>query len=413
MSRSSKTHPLRNRVILLSTPAHVVTDAFGVGLAVLLALRFGKESAYGEVGIVLAAFALATALSEPLWGRLSDKSGRRPEVVGWGLILGAAAFSCLGFVDPAGPSEWALLLAAAVLCGVGAGSYHGVASALVNEVTEPRNRGLLLGINNAGGSLGRTLAPVAIALVASWTGSLGAATLPFLVTGVCIGAAFLVGLRDRPRHPPAPRGARVPTWKILTSPMVVRLSALSFLRTAFFLTSANLLPTFLVSARGMDPVPMGALISTVMATGVFAQPLGGALSDRMDRRKLIGTLLASSGLCFGLFLLLEGPVLSVALLALYLFLVLMSLPLVFALMGDAVPHDRLGLATGVVSGVGQFSAAVAQIAAGALAQRFGATPILLAVAGLGILAGAVAFTLPGTPPRDAAESRRAAGGASP
>lgn len=396
---SPRNHPLRNRVILLSTPAHIVTDAFGVGLAVLLALRFGKVSAYGEVGVVLAAFALATALSEPLWGRLSDKTGRRPEVVGWGLILGAAAFSCLGFVDPAGSYQWTLLLAAATLCGVGAGSYHGVASALVNEVTEPRNRGLLLGINNAGGSLGRTLAPVTIAFVASRTGSLGASTLPFLAAGVFIGVAFLWGLSDRPRHPPAPRGARVPTWDIVTSPVVVRLSGLSFLRTAFFLTSANLLPTFLVSARGMDPLPMGVLISTVMATGVLAQPLGGALSDRMDRRKLIGTLLASSGLCFGLFLLLEGPILSVTLLALYLFLVLMSLPLVFALLGDAVPHDRLGLATGIVSGVGQFSAAVTQIAAGALAQRFGATPVLLAVAALGILAGGVAFTLPKSPMR--------------
>jgi MFS family permease len=381
-------------VILLSTPAHIVTDAFGVGLAVLLALRFGKERAYGEVGVVLAAFALATALSEPLWGRLSDKTGRRPEVVGWGLILGAVTFSCLGFVDPAGPTQRSLLLAAAILCGVGAGSYHGVASALVNEVTEPHNRGLLLGINNAGGSLGRTLAPFTIALMATWTGSLGASTLPFLVVGVFIGVAFLAGLRDRPRHPPAPLGARLPTWEILASPMVVRLSGLSFLRTAFFLTSANLLPTFLVSARGMDPVPMGALISTVMATGVIAQPLGGALSDRMDRGKLIGALLASSGLCFGLFLLLDGPVLSVVLLSLYLFLVLMSLPLVFALLGDAVPHDRLGLATGVVSGVGQFSAALAQVGAGVLAQRFGATPVLLAVAGLGILAGGVAFTLP-------------------
>jgi FSR family fosmidomycin resistance protein-like MFS transporter len=381
-------------VILISTPAHVVTDGFGVGLAVLLALRFGQESAYGEVGVVLAAFALATALSEPLWGRFSDKTGRRPEVVGWGLILGASTFSCLGFLDPAGTVEWALLLAAAILCGVGAGSYHGVASALVNEVTEPHNRGLLLGINNAGGSLGRTLAPLAIALVASWTGSLGASTLPFLAAGVLIGVAFLVGLRDRPRHPPAPRGPRVPTWEVLTSPMVVRLSGLCFLRTAFFLTSVNLLPIFLLSERGMDPVPMGALVSAVMATGVLAQPLGGALSDRMDRRKLIGSLLASSGLCFGLFLLLEGAVLSVVLLALYLFLVLMSLPLVFALLGDAVPHDRLGVATGVVSGVGQFSAAVAQIGAGILAQRFGATPVLLGVAGLGVLAGAVAFTLP-------------------
>ena len=387
-------NPVRTKIICFSTPAHAVTDSFGVGLAVLLAMRFGKDSAYGEVGVLLAIFAFATAVSEPLWGRLSDKTGRRAEVVGWGLVMGSLSFAAIGYMGSPTALGKTALMCAAFLCGVGAGSYHGVATALLNEYSEPRNRGLLLGINNAGGSLGRTLAPMAITLVAGAAGSIGASTLPFLACGCIIGGAF-ISLRRLPRSVTrVHRGARVPTADILRSPLVVRLAAFSILRTSFFLTSCNLLPTFLIAKMGMDPVPMGILTSAVMATGVIAQPLGGAISDRMDRRVLIGVLLLGSSLCYSAFLAGGPGVLPYVLLSIYIFLVLMSLPLVFAVMGDGVPHDRLGLVAGVVSGAGQMGAALTQVLAGEAAQRFGPTPALLGVALLGVLAGAVAFAIP-------------------
>ncbi len=385
--------PPRARTLFLTTSTHVLVDGYGIGLSVLLALLFGRSGRFALVGLILSAFTLATAFAEPFWGRFSDATGRRGAVVGWGLVLASASFCAFGFVPPGAPQAGPLLFLFALAAGAGAGTYHSVATALVNEVTDREHRGLIQGINNAGGSVGRTLFPLALAELAVVLGSPGRAVLPFAAAGLLLGLtavrAFPTASPRPPAAtnlPPAPAGP-VNRW------FLARMVALSFLRTAFFVTAAGFLPTFLVAVRGLDERAMGTVMTLVMATGVLAQPLGGSLSDRWDRGRLLAGLLMGSGATFAGFLLIEELWASVALLGLSMFLVLMSFPLLFALMGDVVPQNRLGATTGLVTGAGGLAATLTQASVGALAQRISPVLVLLGLSALGILSGWMALGL--------------------
>ncbi|MEW6757822.1 MAG: MFS transporter [Acidobacteriota bacterium] len=381
------------RTLFLTTSTHVLVDGYGIGLSVLLALLFGRSGRFALVGLILSAFTLATAFAEPFWGRFSDATGRRGAVVGWGLVFASASFCAFGFVPPEGPRAGLLLFLLALAAGAGAGTYHSVATALVNEVTDRANRGLVQGINNAGGSVGRTLFPLALAELAVVLGSPGRAVLPFAAAGVLLGLVTVSAFPIAPHGGPGAGAAHPAQDGPVNRWFLARMVALSFLRTAFFVTAAGFLPTFLVAVRGLDERAMGTVMTLVMATGVLAQPLGGSLSDRWDRGRLLAGLLMGSGAAFAGFLLTEGLWASVALLGLSMFLVLMTFPLLFALMGDEVPRNRLGAATGLVTGAGGLAATLTQATVGVLAQRTSPVLVLLGLSALGILSGWMALGL--------------------
>src|SRR5689334_25121064 len=53
------------------------------------ATRLGANAAM--VGVLVAAFSVAQLLSAPMWGRMSDRYGRRPAIL-FGLLVSAVAY---------------------------------------------------------------------------------------------------------------------------------------------------------------------------------------------------------------------------------------------------------------------------------------------------------------------------------
>ena len=104
-------------------------------------------------GFIVSAFTVAQLLSAPLWGRFSDKFGRRPALL---IALGAEgiAFLIFGFAN----SLWVLLLSR-IVQGAGGGTV-GVIQAYVADATEPENRARSLGWLSAATNLGVALGPV-------------------------------------------------------------------------------------------------------------------------------------------------------------------------------------------------------------------------------------------------------------
>ena len=376
-------------ILTLSALAHVLVDSFTVALAVIVAEIFGRSGRYFSVGVILAFFTLATAISEPLWGRLSDRTGKRGTIVSLGLVFSCVFFFSFSMIDPGGRFAVALFSLASFMTGIAAGTYHSVATAMLNEQAEVSNRGFFQGMNNAGGSLGRTAAPLVIAFIIGRF-QMAAVFLPYLVFGGAIGI-FSLMLFPRSAEPAAGDGGKAPLPGHLRR-FTLSLMLFSFLRTAFFLTAMNFLPSYLMGFKGFGAVPTGYMMTFILATGVVAQPIGGKLSDVRDRARLMALLLASSGVCFGVAVFLPTA-LSVVLLALSFFGLLMTFPILFALIGDFVPRDRMGLMTGLVSGAGGIAATVFQLATGYLSELFPPPMVLLGLSGLPLLSAAVAFRL--------------------
>ena len=81
----------------------------------------------------MAVFSLMQMLTAPIWGRLSDRVGRRP-VLMVSMAAAALAYLWLGFAD----ALW-MLFAARALAGACAGNIA-AANAYIADVTTPENR---------------------------------------------------------------------------------------------------------------------------------------------------------------------------------------------------------------------------------------------------------------------------------
>jgi MFS family permease len=147
--------------------ATAFVDMVGL-LMVLPLLPFYAKSLGGETGVdvgpwhlgigvvvalLVSSFTVAQLVSAPMWGRFSDRHGRRPALM-VALAASAAAYVVFAFAD----SLWLLFLSRLVQ-GAGGGTV-GVIQAYVADVTEPHERAKALGWLSAATNLGVALGPV-------------------------------------------------------------------------------------------------------------------------------------------------------------------------------------------------------------------------------------------------------------
>ena len=94
------------------------------------------------IGVIIAAFSGAQLISAPIWGRVSDRYGRRPALL-VGLSASAIAFVVFGFAN----SVWLLFLSRFVQ-GAGGGT-TGVTQAYIADTVPAEDRARSLGWNKS------------------------------------------------------------------------------------------------------------------------------------------------------------------------------------------------------------------------------------------------------------------------
>ena len=115
---------------------------------------FGVHLGIGFIaGFTIASFTVAQLVSAPMWGRFSDRVGRRPTLL-IALTASGIAYLIFGFAN----SLWLLLLSR-IVQGAGGGTV-GVIQAYVADSTEPQDRARALGWLSATTNLGVALGPV-------------------------------------------------------------------------------------------------------------------------------------------------------------------------------------------------------------------------------------------------------------
>jgi multidrug resistance protein len=105
------------------------------------------------VGPLISAFAVAQLISSPIWGKFSDRYGRRPAMI-IGLSASAVAYAIFGYAS----SLW-MLFASRLVQGLGGGT-TGVAQAYVADTMAPAERAKALGWISAATSAGVMIGPV-------------------------------------------------------------------------------------------------------------------------------------------------------------------------------------------------------------------------------------------------------------
>ena len=167
-----------SKLIILFVVAFV--DMVGLTMIVPILPYYATDFGAGAatIGVLISAFSVAQLAVAPVWGRVSDRYGRRPAILA-GLLITAGAYVLFGFAHSV-PT----LLAARLVQGVGGGTI-GVVQAYVADVSAPDQRTKSLGWITAITSLGAVAGPAVGSLLVSLGGlefvGLGAGGMALLV----------------------------------------------------------------------------------------------------------------------------------------------------------------------------------------------------------------------------------------
>lgn len=377
---------------------------FGIVLPLLplYADRFGASGL--TVGLLVTVYSVAQFFMAPIWGRLSDRYGRRPILL-LGLLGSAVAYLVFAWAGSV-----AALFASRILGGIG-GSTIPVAEAYIADVTPPERRAGNMGLIGAAFGLGFTVGPA----LGGITSAISPAAPGYLAAALCLGnvilaAALLPETRPRPR-PDATGPRRRPGWAFtseglgtaLRVPELRRVLALYFLFTVAFAVVQPTLSLFGAVRFGLDARQVGYLFAFL---GLVSAVIQGGLVRRLVPRFGETRLIRLCGIPFaaGLLLLAWAPTLPWTVAGLSLLAVGYggTLPSVLGLVSRVSPPSMQGSVLGVGQSIGSLARIVGPAAAGAALDVSIGLPYALgaAVAALGTL-GALGLTQPSTPRRDA------------
>jgi MFS transporter, DHA1 family, tetracycline resistance protein len=146
--------PQKGRSPLLLIFFTVLIDLIGFGLIIPIMPTYARELRADDtmVGLLIASYSVMQFIFMPIWGRLSDKVGRRP------MLLLSLAASFAGYLIWGFANSLALLFVSRLVAGAGNANIA-VAQAYVTDVTTPENRSKGMGLVFAAFGLGFVLGP--------------------------------------------------------------------------------------------------------------------------------------------------------------------------------------------------------------------------------------------------------------
>lgn len=199
--RASKRDQFRRLGVLIAVN-FVDMLGFGIVLPILPFYALKLDASPEVIGWMIASFSIAQLVAAPIWGRLSDRYGRRPALM-IGLFASSAAFLVFGFADTI-----FLLFLSRVVQGAGGGT-TGVAQAYVSDTVAPGDRARALGWLSAATAAGIMIGPA----VGSAATTLGRAAPGLIASGLCL-LNVLAAWKWLPesRDPDGPPPRRRPVW---------------------------------------------------------------------------------------------------------------------------------------------------------------------------------------------------------
>jgi multidrug resistance protein len=340
------------------------------------------------IGWLIASFSIAQLVSAPVWGRVSDRYGRRPALL-IGLTASAVAYVVFGLAE----SLWLLLLSRMVQ-GAGGGT-TGVAQAYVADTIAPADRARALGWLSAATSAGVVLGPA----IGSFAAHLGKEAPGLVAASLCV-VNILFAWRWLPESKPRDEGPakpRPPVWHAAWTAVrhpgsgLARLLWIYGIGMLAFSAQTSTLSLYLGAEFGLNEKTIGPIFTYIgVLSFTMRSLLLGPIVDRLGeaRTMRVGTVLLVLGL-----VLYPVPT-SLWTLAAVIPLVPIGTALLFPSTTSLMSRHSDPRELGATMGVAQTFAGLARVAAPLLAtmafQRLGhGWPFYLAggcVAVVGILA---------------------------
>jgi DHA1 family tetracycline resistance protein-like MFS transporter len=373
----------------------VFVDLVGFGLVIPLlpfyALRFAASPQ--QVTVLLAIYSLMQLFTAPLWGRLSDRLGRRP------VLMVSMSASVVAYLWIGSAAALWMLYAARALAGACAGNIA-AAQAYIADITKPEDRAKGMGLIGAAFGLGFIIGPALGGLLAGANPQTPDVETPaWVAAGLSLVALLGVAVLLPESLPLESRSSAPPSrsrWTAILS--VLRRPVLSPLISIFFLVIlafSGMESTFALWAIGQftwGPQQVGYVFAYV---GILSAILQGGLIGRLTRlfgeKRLLPSGLASIGvglliLPFSRSLALLAPAVSALAIGMGL-----TQPSLTSLISRQAGSEEQGEVLGVSQSVGSLSRVLGPAAAGFFFGELGRNAAFFW--GAGLVAAALSLAL--------------------
>ncbi len=341
-----------------------------------------------EIGVLTGLFSIATNFGQPLFGYLGDRF-RLPHMVAVGPVIAGLFVGLMGLAG-----SIPLLGVLYVAAGVGTALFHPQGAALAGRVSGSR-KGLGMAVFSAGGAIGYGAGALIGTLLFErfrWPGLFGATALGGLA------GALVYAVNPGRRYPDTSvEPMRLRTHVLPHLAKVRVLFALVTLRAMVIIVFTTYV-ALAVSEWGGSMRAGAWLISTMIITGGVGNFLGGWASDHLGRRTVTVVSLLLSAPAFYLFLHLGLPA-GYVLLPLAGFLAQAGVS-VNIIQGQEMMPGAQGVASSLTMGAAWGAAGLVLPLAGAAADAFGVTTMLVAVAWAPAIAGILGLWMPEGGPLD-------------
>jgi multidrug resistance protein len=383
----------------------VFIDLIGFGIIVPLIPSYSEHfGARGIViGVIFASYSAMQFIFSPIWGRWSDRFGRRPILL---ISTAGAAVSYVLFARSSGLENhtaalW-LMVVSRVFAGICGGNIT-VAQAYIADITPPAERSKKMGLIGMAFGLGFILGPFIGGVSLRHLGDTGPG---WVAAGLCAAnfllALFILTESHKPDSAQAPGRPHLDQWvHTLTQPKVGFLVIVFFLSTFCFSCFESTLPLLVGANFHLDFKSDATSASTIAYLFVYCGLIGalvqggaiGRLVKKMGEPRLIALSLVLTAASFAWIPFLKGTsqlswrVLFQheglpwvwLLLALGLLSVGTSLtrPPLFGLLSNLTPANEQGATIGVAQGAGSLARILGPVFATALLPLMPPLPYLI------------------------------------
>lgn len=345
--------------IILAT-VFIALIGFGIVIPLMpvYAERFGASGF--QVGMLVTTYSLTQFAIAPLAGRLSDRIGRRPVIIG-ALFLTAVSYVIFGMAD-----NLVLLFVSRALAGVG-GADITVAQAYIADVTPAKQRAKGMGLFGAAFGLGFVIGPTLTAL----TYEISEGLPSFIAAGLAGTTALLaLAMLPEPEKHEDYKGRTLTPGKWLTRILAILMS-FQFVTVLMQALLQSMLVLFTVHQLGWNEKNNGLFLAMI---GGIAATVQGGLIGRLQARfgehnlARVGLFLMGAGLLLfsrvgDVAYLYAGGVVNALGFAL-------TLPSLSSLASQEAPPGKQGQVLGSFQSMGSLARIIGPLAGGALYDTF-------------------------------------------
>jgi MFS transporter, FSR family, fosmidomycin resistance protein len=335
------------------------------------------------VGVFVLAASIGGALLQPFIGHYGDRTGAL-WLMPLGLVVAGVGIGIAGLVD-----NQTFVLFAVAICSLGVGAYHPEGARWARRAAGS-TVATGMSIFSVGGSAGFALGPLLVAAAVVPFGLRGTPLLIVLPLGAAVALMILLrrlgGQANDEMEADRAQAKRGEEW----APFV-RLVFVNGVQSGVVSGLFTFMPLYLV-ARGTSPGTSNTMSTVMLVAAAAGTLIGGRAADHIGRRiVLIVPLLVLVPLIATVPRL--GFVPLIPLMIVIGFAMNTNLSLVIVLAQEYLP-GRIGLAAGVTVGMSVGVGSIVVLLLGLLYDAAGPSAVLYVVAGMPILAAALAASLP-------------------